>query len=155
MCKWHATYCWKALDNGYNIALDLISIKSVYAKLWAFKIMGVPIVAISGLRFRVPLGSPRTKWHLDASPMAKHKVYYKEEGGAFFQVQAVLSIMNLSLSMFRLCTKVSNYALTNLLFGLCRPMWISNLLINLPSPILKLQHAPQPPTKCCKPGSVP
>jgi hypothetical protein len=20
MCKWHATYCWKALNEGYNFA---------------------------------------------------------------------------------------------------------------------------------------
>jgi len=38
--------------------------------------------------------------------------------------------------------KGSNYALTNLLFGLCRSVWVSDLLVNLPSPILELQHAP-------------
>jgi hypothetical protein len=47
-----------------------------------------------------------------------------------------------------------SYALTNLLFGLCRSVWISELLVNLPSPILKLQHAPLPP-KWCEPGSAP
>ncbi len=30
--------------------------------------------------------------------------------------------------------KCSNYALTNLLFGLCRFMWEIDLLVNLPSP---------------------
>ncbi len=34
----------------------------------------------------VPLGSPRTKCHLDAGPMAIHRVYYKGEGGGFPQV---------------------------------------------------------------------
>jgi hypothetical protein len=33
--------------------------------------------------FETPLGSPRTKWHLGASPMARHTVYYKGEGGGF------------------------------------------------------------------------
>jgi hypothetical protein len=28
-----ATYCWKALDEGYNFALDLTSILSLYKKL--------------------------------------------------------------------------------------------------------------------------
>jgi len=41
-----------------------------------------------------------------------------------------------------------------LLFGLCRPMWVSKLLINLSNPILELQHALLPP-KCCEPRSVP
>ncbi len=36
-------------------------------------------MGISGL----PLGSPRTKCHLDAGPVARHKVYYKGEGGGF------------------------------------------------------------------------
>jgi hypothetical protein len=44
--------------------------------------VGVPMLGISGL----PLGTPRTKLHLGASPMAKHKVYYKGEGGGFPQV---------------------------------------------------------------------
>jgi hypothetical protein len=50
--------------------------------------------------------------------------------------------------------KCSNYALTNLLFGLCRSVWISELFVNLPSPIPELQHAPLP-LKCCEPGNAP
>ncbi len=30
---------------------------------------------------RLPLGSPKTKCHLGVGPVAKHKVYYKGEGG--------------------------------------------------------------------------
>jgi hypothetical protein len=41
--------------------------------------------------------------------------------------------------------KCFNYALTNLLFGLCRLAWVSKLLVNLPSPIPELQNAPLPP----------
>jgi len=44
--------------------------------------MGVLILRIS----RLQLGSPRTKWHLGASPVAMHKEYYKGEGGDFPQV---------------------------------------------------------------------
>jgi hypothetical protein len=50
--------------------------------------------------------------------------------------------------------KCSNYALTNLLFGLCRSMWVIEFLFNLPSPIQELEHAPLIP-KCCKPRSTP
>jgi hypothetical protein len=49
--------------------------------------------------------------------------------------------------------KCSNYTLTNL-FGLCRPMWIIELLNNLLSPILELQYTALPP-KCYKLGSSP
>jgi len=70
MFKWHATYRWKALNKRYNFALDIISIGGLHAKLWAPKVAGVRATGISGL----PLGSPETKWHLGASPVARHIV---------------------------------------------------------------------------------
>jgi hypothetical protein len=42
MCRWRATYLWKALDNSYNFALDLISIGGLDAKLWVLKVTRVP-----------------------------------------------------------------------------------------------------------------
>jgi len=57
VCKWRATYPWKALDKGYNFVKDLISIGDLHTKLWGPKVAGVPTLAILGL----PLGSPGTK----------------------------------------------------------------------------------------------
>jgi len=57
VCKWRATYHWKALDEGYNFVVDLISIGGLHTKLWAPKAARIPVVGISGL----PFGSPRTK----------------------------------------------------------------------------------------------
>jgi hypothetical protein len=42
VCKWLATYHWKALDKGYNLSLDLISIRGFHTKLWAPKVAKVP-----------------------------------------------------------------------------------------------------------------
>jgi hypothetical protein len=39
-CRWHATYRWKALDEGYNFVFDLI--KGLHTKLWASKVVKVP-----------------------------------------------------------------------------------------------------------------
>jgi len=50
--------------------------------------------------------------------------------------------------------KCSNYALTNLFFGLCKSMWIIEFLVTLPSPHPEAPARPSTP-KCCKPGSVP
>ncbi len=86
--RWCATYRRKILDKGYNFFLDLISIGGLHTKLWAPKITGIPTLGIS----RLPLGNPGTKCHLDGGPVAKHKVYYKVEGGGFPQVQ--VSLMN-------------------------------------------------------------
>jgi hypothetical protein len=58
-------------------------------------------MGISGL----PLGSPGTKCHLDASPVTNHKVHYKGEGGGFPQVQAMVSLMSLNLPVIHLSTK--------------------------------------------------
>ncbi len=60
-----ATYRWKALNEGYNFSLDLISIEALNAKLWGPKVMKVPTLRI----FRLPFGSPGTKCHLDVSLM--------------------------------------------------------------------------------------
>jgi hypothetical protein len=78
-CKWSATYCLKAHEKGYNFTLDLTSIGGLHTKLWASKVVGVPILRILGLQ----LGNPETKWHLGADPVANHKKYYKGEGGDF------------------------------------------------------------------------
>jgi hypothetical protein len=63
----------ETFDEGYNFALNLISIRDLHAKLWGSKVAGVPTLTISGL----PLRSLGTKSHLDVGPMGSHKVYYK------------------------------------------------------------------------------
>jgi len=78
-CKWRATYLWKALNEGYNFALDLISIWGLHEKLWLPKVAGVPTLTISGL----PLGSPGTKSHLDVGLVERCRLYYKGKGGGF------------------------------------------------------------------------
>jgi hypothetical protein len=51
VCKWRATYHWKAFNEGYNFASNLISIKGLHTKLWASKVMGIPISGTSRLLF--------------------------------------------------------------------------------------------------------
>jgi hypothetical protein len=99
--RWHATYHWKALNEGYNFALVCFSIGGLHTKLWVSKVVGVPILRISGLQ----LGNLRTKWHLGVGLVAKHRVYYKGEGGGFPQVWVVVSLMSLCLHVAYLCTK--------------------------------------------------
>jgi hypothetical protein len=101
VCRWHAIYRCKFLDEGYNFASDLISIAGLHMKLWADKFAKVLISRISGLQ----LGSPGTKWHLGASPVAKHRKYYKGEGGGFRQVWAIVSLVSPCLPVARLCIK--------------------------------------------------
>ncbi len=101
VCRWLATYRGKALNKGYNFALEFISIKGLQKKLWAPKVARVPSLGIS----RLPLGSSGTKCHLDVGLMERHKVYYKGEGGGFPQVQAMVNLVSSSLPMARPSTK--------------------------------------------------
>jgi hypothetical protein len=45
------------------------------------------------------------KCHLGVTPMVNHKKYYKREGGGFFQIQAVVSLVSSYMPMVHLCTK--------------------------------------------------
>jgi hypothetical protein len=51
--------------------------------------------------------------------------------------------------------KWSNYALTNLLFGLCRSIWIIDPLIISHSPYFEVLACFFYPSKCCEQGNVP
>jgi hypothetical protein len=90
MWRWCATYRWKALDKVYKFSSHLISIGGFHTKLWPCKFAEVPTLGI----LRLPLGSPGTNWHLGASLVARHKVYYKREGGSYPQVRTMVSLMN-------------------------------------------------------------
>jgi hypothetical protein len=111
-CRWRATHCWKDFAKGYNFASDLNSIWGLHAKLWSPKVARVPTLAIS----RLPLGSPETKSYLDVGPVGIHRVYYKEEGGDFPQVRAVVNFVNPSCPWFVLAPKVLQLC-SNLFFG--------------------------------------
>jgi hypothetical protein len=89
------------LHEGYNFALDLISIGGFHVKLWGPKVARVPTLGISGL----PFGSPGTKCHLDVGLIERHRTYYKGEGGGFPQIKAVVNLVSSSLPMAHPNTK--------------------------------------------------
>ncbi len=87
MCRWNATHRWKALEESYKFALDLIPIRDLNWELWASIVSGVETETVSGLL----LGSLKTKTHSDVGAMGKHREYYMGEGGGFPRVRAVVS----------------------------------------------------------------
>jgi hypothetical protein len=148
-CKRHVTYCWKALTKGYNYFINFTSIKGLHKKLWASKVMRVPI---SGL----PTWESQEKWHLDVDPMINHKEYYKGEGGDFHQiwghVEFCESMYACGLSMHQKCF---NCALINLLSSLCTTIWIIDLLVILPSSHPRAPTRLFLPPKCYELGNIP
>jgi hypothetical protein len=125
-CRQHATYRWKALDKGYNFSSDRIAIGGLQKKLCAFKVAGVPIVAISGLL----LGSLGTKNHLDVAPVERRRVYYKGEGGGFPQIWAMVSLVCPNCPWFVLEPKVFRLCTNHLVLVLCRSVWVNKLVIS-------------------------
>jgi len=115
VCKWCATHHWKALEEGYKFAWNLIPIRGLNKMLWSLKFSGVQIGTVSGLLF----GSPRTKSHSDVGAAKRHKIYYMGEGGGFPRVRAVVSQVSLELLVACPSTKgVPECDITNLLVGL-------------------------------------
>jgi hypothetical protein len=133
-CRWHATYRWKDLDESYNFASNFILIRGLHAKLWAPKVVGVLIMEISGLS----LWESRDKmiWVLVLWPGTKYtirgKVVASPKSGLWWVLWVYVCMWLVH------APKCFNYALINLLFGLCRFVWIKEMFVNLPSPIPEL-----------------
>jgi hypothetical protein len=79
VCRWSATYRWKALEESYKFASNLIPIQGLSQELWAPKVLGVQTGTVSGLL----LGSPGNKSHLDAGAAEQCKEYYMVVGDGF------------------------------------------------------------------------
>jgi hypothetical protein len=69
-----ATWRWKVLFKGYNFGSYLVPIRGRGEELWSPKVPGLQPGTVSGLHF----GSPGKKWHSDATPASKRRVYYRE-----------------------------------------------------------------------------
>jgi hypothetical protein len=118
--RWRATYHWKALNESYNFALDLISIRSMHVRLWAPMVTKVPVVGISGFT----LGSLGTKCHLDVGLVERHKVYYKGQGGGFPQVRPMVSLVSPSCSWLILAPKMFQLCTNHFVLVLCKSVWV-------------------------------
>jgi hypothetical protein len=60
VCRWSATHRWKALEENYKFASNLVPIRGLIRELWAPKVPGVQTGTVSGLHF----GSLEKKSHL-------------------------------------------------------------------------------------------
>ncbi len=115
-CRWQATYHQKVFDKGYNFSSNLTSIGSLNTKLWASKVVGVLIQGIS----RLPTWESQDKMTFGVTPWPSTKNSIRRR----WWLPPSLSHGESCESMFArgssVHQKCSNYALTNLLFGLCK-----------------------------------
>jgi hypothetical protein len=114
-CRWSAIHYWNVIEESYKFALDLIPIRGLSKKLWLCKVLGIQTGTVLGLLLR----SPGTKSHLDVGAIERYREYYMGEGGGFFRVRAVVSLVSPKLPMACPNTKgAQENKLTNLLVGL-------------------------------------
>jgi len=144
VCRRRATYRWKSLNNGYNFASNLISSevykqcyeppKSRESQLWEFR----------DSHFGVPKQNAIWMWALwrGTKYTIRGKVVASPKSEPWWILWVWVCLW------FILTPKVFQHALTNS-FGLCRSVWINELLVHLPSFIPELQHA-LVPSKCCE-----
>jgi hypothetical protein len=108
VCRCHATYRWKALDKGYNFALDFISIRGFHAKLWGPKVAGVSTLAISGLPFGgIPRQNVIRMWALwrGIEYTIRGKVVASPKSGLWWVLWVrVCMWLVLAPKVFQLCT---------------------------------------------------
>jgi hypothetical protein len=105
-------------------------------KLWDSKVVGVLIFEIS----KLPLRSPKTKWRLGDVlwPSTNYTIRGKVVASpSLGHGESCESVFARGLFMHQ---KFSNYTLTNLLFGLCKSVWVIELFVNL------LSSHPRAPT---------
>jgi hypothetical protein len=113
--RWSATHHWKALEESYKFASNLIPIRGLSKELWPRKVSRVQTRTISGLL----LGSPGTKSHLGVGVAEKCRKYYMGEGGGFPRVRVMVSLVSPGFPMAcpnMKCAPESE--LTNLFVGL-------------------------------------
>jgi hypothetical protein len=98
MCHISLESSWRRLQLCFKIHLN---------RRFAQEVIGLQSHKKSQFReFRdSQLASLGTKWHLGASNVARHREYYKGEGGGLSKVRAVVSLVSSCLPMVRLCTK--------------------------------------------------
>jgi hypothetical protein len=117
MFRWHTTHHWKALDKGYNFALDLISIQGLHAKLWGPKVAQICGSPNFG-NFGTPTWESRDKkiiWMWALWVATKYNRKGKVTASPKFRPWWVLWVqVARGLSYHQKC---SNNALTNLLLG--------------------------------------
>jgi hypothetical protein len=71
-CRWRTTYHWKAFDEGYNFALNLISIRGSHTNLWPREVTGVPILGIQNAIWML-VSWPVTKYIIRGKVVASPK----------------------------------------------------------------------------------
>jgi hypothetical protein len=122
VCKRNATHRWKAVNESYKFASNLIPIEGLSKVLWPRKVAKVQTGTIS----RLFLGSPRIKSHSDVGVAESHREYYMGEGGGFPRVRAALSLVSLESLVACPSTKgAPESELTNLLVCWMQ-IWVSN-----------------------------
>ncbi len=107
--RWHVTYQWKALNEGYNFSFDLSLIKGLKKKVIGFQICGSSNLGNFGTPNLGVLGW-NDIWMLAPWPSIKNAIRGKVVASLKFEPWWILWVC--VCSWFVRAPKCSNYALT-------------------------------------------
>ncbi len=125
MCAGGMPYIIQKLSmRDYNFALDFMWMRGLHKKLWVSKMARIPISGIAELL----IWESQEKHHLNAT-LVCYREYYKGVSGGLPQVRTMVNCESMYVRGLSVHQKCSNYALTDLLFGLCRSIWIIDPLV--------------------------
>jgi hypothetical protein len=130
--RWRATYHWKALNKGYNVSLNLISIRGLCTKLWPHKVTKVSILGISRL-----LGQ-NDIWVLAPWPGTKYTIrgwWWLPPSSGHGEFRE--SKFACDLFYHQTCP---SYAVTNLLFGFHSCTWDEQIKMFNPKQKKQIMH---------------
>ncbi len=124
---WWRLQLWFRPHLNQNFGQEVMGFQ--HGKSFSFENFGTSDLGVMG------------KMTFGCNPHDQSQRYYKGEGGGFPQIQAVVSLCML---MACPCIKIAliMHSLTNLLFGLCRSIWIIDPLVTCPNPHLKASACP-------------
>ncbi len=119
--------------------------------LWASKVTRIPILRISSSQ----LGNLGTKWHFGASPMARHKEYYKGKKVVISPKSRPWWILWVHVYLWFVCApKVFQLCTNQLVVWFVQVHVNIDMLVTCPNPHLGTPARPST-LKCCKLNNVP
>ncbi len=140
VCRCRATYRWKSLDKGYKFSLDLIAIGALHTKLWAPKLQKSQLWEFRDSHVGVMGENAIWMWAswIGTKYIIRGKVVASPKFGSWWVLWVhVCSWLVLTPKVFKLCTN-------QLVVWFVQIYMSDEVLVILPSPILKLQHTPLP-----------
>ncbi len=150
--RWRATHHWKAFDESYNFASNLVSIGSLNVKLQPRKVVGGLTLAVWSSN-RKGVSGQKTIWMQPLQRGAEHTIWGKVVASSSSgRGESCESEIAHGLTQHQRC---SNIVLTKVLVGLIQIRMGNKIACHSSQSHPGALACPSTLLKCCEPRSVP